>query len=82
MKHLCVLAIAGLFFSCAPSKNSSAVHSLNGRWVPIEEEIGGKPLPAEAFMKQQLVLSDSNYTMVAESVDKGVVVMQAGNKMD
>ena len=46
---------------------------LNGTWVPIKQEIGGTSLPHAAFEKQKLIISDSTYTFIAESVDKGVV---------
>jgi len=54
---------------------------LNGDWTPIKQEIGGKELPAAAFEKQKLTISDSNYTLIAESTDKGVLKYN-GNKMD
>jgi uncharacterized protein (TIGR03067 family) len=54
---------------------------LNGAWVPIAQEIGGTVLPSAAFEKQKLILSDSSYTLIAESVDKGIVKSN-GNKLD
>jgi len=38
-------------------------------------------LPAIAFEKQKLIISDSAYTFTAESVDKGLV-KHKGDKMD
>jgi len=49
--------------------------------VPINEEMGGTLFPKAAFEKQRLILSDSNYTLIAESIDKGVVKYR-DNKMD
>ncbi len=57
------------------------VYTLNGEWTPIKQEIGGKELPAVVFEKQKLIISDSTYTVIAESTDKGVVEYK-GNKMD
>jgi uncharacterized protein (TIGR03067 family) len=54
---------------------------LDGTWIPVKQEIGGTILPSTAFEKQKLIISDSNYTFVAESVDKGVVKYQ-DDKMD
>jgi uncharacterized protein (TIGR03067 family) len=54
---------------------------LDGTWIPVKQEIGGTVLPSTAFEKQKLIISDSNYTFVAESVDKGVVKYQ-DDKMD
>lgn len=59
---------------CSNSKNAAnKAGLLNGTWIPEKQEIGGKPLPAAAFANQKLVISDTNYTVMAESVDKGVV---------
>lgn len=57
------------------------MNPLNGTWIPVKEEIGGAALPPAAFATQKLVISDSNYTFTAESVDKGVV-MYNDDKMD
>lgn len=77
-----ILAIAG----CSGTRNipsGSIVNSgaLNGTWAPVQQEIGGNPLPEALFKKQRLTIADSTYTLVAESVDKGVV-QYTGDKMD
>ncbi|HJS54976.1 MAG TPA: hypothetical protein VJ765_10540 [Chitinophagaceae bacterium] len=54
---------------------------LNGTWIPIKQEMGGKELPAVLFEKQKLIISDSAYTFIAESTDKGIVEYK-DNKMD
>ena len=56
-------------------------NKLNGTWVPIQQEMGGTSLPTAAFESQKLIISDSNYTFTAESVDKGVV-KYSNDKMD
>ncbi len=56
-------------------------NKLNGTWVPVKLEINGEQLPAASFEKQKLIISDSVYTFIAESVDKGVV-KYTGDKMD
>lgn len=67
---------------CASTKNTKSFSNpLNGSWVPIKEEMGGKELPAAAFATQKLVINDSLYIFTAESVDKGVVAYN-GDKMD
>ena len=72
--------ISGL--NCTTAKKVAGHSSiLTATWTPIRQEIGGKELPAVAFKNQQLIISDSNYTVVAESVDKGVVKYN-NNKMD
>jgi len=54
---------------------------LDGTWVPIKQELGGKLLPKAIYAKQKLILSDSAYTFTAESIDKGVV-SHRDDKMD
>ncbi len=51
---------------------------LDGTWIPTTQEMGGKQLPAAAFEKQKLILDDSAYTVVAESIDKGIARFQNG----
>lgn len=53
----------------------------DGTWIPIKQEIGGTSLPKVAFENQKLILSDSSYTVIAESIDKGLVKYN-NEKMD
>ena len=69
-----------LLAACTASKKTTSF-TLNGDWTPLKQEISGKQLPAAAFEKQTLTLKDSIYTVVAESVDKGIVRYKDG-KMD
>ncbi len=55
--------------------------TLNGTWLPVKQEIGGKLLPGAAFETQKLIINDSTYIVVAESVDKGLI-RYTENKMD
>ncbi len=67
---------------CTGTKNASAKSGkLNGTWIPAEQEFSGTKLLKAAFEKQKLIISDSNYTLIAESVDKGVVRFH-GDKAD
>lgn len=78
------LLFLGLFYlmSCATTKKAVvAPKPLDGTWIPVQQEMGGKAIPASLFANQKLILSDTNYTFIAESIDKGVVKMN-GNKMD
>jgi uncharacterized protein (TIGR03067 family) len=69
-------------FGCTSAKkNSEKTNKLNGTWVPVQLEIDGNILPKSSFEKQKLIISDSNYTFIAESVDKGVL-KYSGDKMD
>jgi len=66
------LLLLGL--SHAGTKNAAMrPNKLNGTWVPVTQEMGGKSLPKAAFEGQKLIIADSTYTVVAESIDKGIV---------
>lgn len=77
MRTLLILA-----FVCisAPSVFSQ-VPSLNGTWVPLRQEFGGNALPGTVFEKQKLIINDTTYTLIAESIDKGILQFRE-NKMD
>lgn len=62
-------------------KPSVQKDKLNGTWIPVKQEIAGQSLPPAAFEKQKLILADSAYTVIAESVDKGIVKYN-GDKLD
>jgi len=64
-----------------PKKATMNPAKLNGSWVPVQQEIGGKALPKTVYDNERLVIADSNYVLTAESTDKGVVRCK-DNKMD
>lgn len=64
-----------------PSSVKKPAGELDGTWIPVRQEMGGKVAPETAFADQQLILADSNYTFVAESTDKGIA-RYANGKMD
>jgi uncharacterized protein (TIGR03067 family) len=81
MKKLLLFTIVCLTFGCATAKNNSKVSfNLNGTWTPIKQEIGGKELPAVVFQSQKLIITDSSYTLTAESVDKGILKYKDGQR--
>jgi uncharacterized protein (TIGR03067 family) len=70
------------FLSCSSARKATInPNALNGTWIPVKQELGGKELPAAAFEQQQLIISDSSYTFTAESIDKGALQYSNG-KMD
>jgi uncharacterized protein (TIGR03067 family) len=82
MRFITIIVILIVGFSCDSTKTASLrLSQLNGTWVPIKQEIGGKILEKTAFENQKLIINDSIYTVIAESTDKGVV-RNRGNKMD
>jgi uncharacterized protein (TIGR03067 family) len=81
MRQLLIVTFI-VIIGCATTKNTATDSNiLNGVWVPVKQEIGGKELPKVAFEKQNLTISDSAYTFIAESEDKGVLKYFDG-KMD
>jgi uncharacterized protein (TIGR03067 family) len=82
MKSLSTLSFLCLLFGCFSAKYPGAERkALNGTWIPIRQEIGGKELPKAYFEKQKLILQDSLYTLIAESMDKGITRISPG-KLD
>lgn len=74
-----------LFFSFV-ILSSNGIKGINaqtpdGTWIPVKQEIGGKELLPSDFVNQRLIISDTSYTFVAESEDKGYIVYD-DNKMD
>ena len=82
MRLITIVILLVLGAGCAGTKNATAkTGKLNGTWIPAKQEMGGKSLPNTIYENQQLIISDSNYTVIAESVDKGIVKYNA-DKMD
>ena len=82
MKYLTFLCLLFLALNCATTKETAiSSNILNGTWTPQKQELGGKDLPSVVFEKQKLIISDSSYTVIAESVDKGIVKYN-DDKMD
>ena len=82
MRLITFIFIVILLQSCAgPKMVESQMSKYNGTWVPVKQEMGGQALPKAAYETQKLILKDSTYTLIAESVDKGVVRVK-DNKLD
>jgi uncharacterized protein (TIGR03067 family) len=82
MRPIAFLSVLIISFGCTSSKTT--MHkpgSLNGTWLPIKQEMGGKLLPEASFQNQQLIIKDSTYTFTAENTDKGLVRYRE-DKMD
>lgn len=82
MRLITFISLLILGVSCASTKNATMKSSkFNGTWVPVKQEMGGTLLPKAAFESQKLIISDSTYTVIAESIDKGLVKYR-DDKMD
>ena len=66
--------------SCNTTKKIAST-KLNGLWIPVQQEMAGKPLPSTIYEKQTLIIHDTTYIFTAESIDKGVLKYSNG-KMD
>lgn len=74
MRTIILLAALLTGLTCTAQK-------IDGTWIPVKQEMEGKPMPPAAMAHQELTLKDSTYSMTAESEDKGIV-RYSGNKMD
>jgi uncharacterized protein (TIGR03067 family) len=81
MRTITFLSLLILCLGCSNTKHSKSTFNLDGEWIPIHQEFGGKELPAVSYAQQRLVMKDSTYTVFAESADKGIV-NYSNNKMD
>lgn len=82
MRHLAILLYICLSIGCTTTrKTNNNSNILNGTWIPVNQEMGGKELPTAAFEKEKLIINDNLYTVIAESVDKGELKYRNG-KMD
>lgn len=82
MRVITFILLSLLFIGCTGSKNVAKVsNELNGTWIPVKQEIAGTSLPATVFEKQKLIVSDTSYTFIAESTDRGVL-RYSNEKMD
>ncbi len=71
MRSPIFISMVLLSLSCANTKKDAAKASmLNGTWVPVKEELGGKLLPNSSFENQKLVIDDSAYTFTAEMLQR------------
>ena len=82
MRTIAFISLLAFCLGCTSLKTTGQTNKLNGTWIPVKQEIGGKELPKAVYEKQKLVIVDSNYILSAESVDKGVVKYGDGDKMD
>ena len=79
MKIIKIIPLLISILSCGGHKGNSGL--LDGSWVPVKQEIGGRVLPENAYKDTKLIISDTIYTMQAENLDRGVV-KYSGNRMD
>jgi len=82
MKQLFPLICIFILVGCSTTKKATTdAWLLDGTWIPVRQEMAGKVFPPSVYQNQKLILKDSTYTLLAESIDKGTV-KYSGNKMD
>lgn len=81
MRFPSVVITIAICFIASISRTQSTSNPINGTWIPISQTMNGKTFPAVVYASQKLIIDDSNYTVIAESIDRGVIIYTA-NKMD
>jgi uncharacterized protein (TIGR03067 family) len=82
MRYLTYILVVCMLVGCTTAKKTKTTPMmLNGTWVPVKQEMGGTLLPVASFANQKLIIRDTSYILVAESIDKGAVRVK-GDKMD
>ncbi|MFT3907990.1 MAG: hypothetical protein QM737_01080 [Ferruginibacter sp.] len=84
MRSILLFFMLVVCFSCSSTKNVKAqANELNGAWVPIYQELGGKAMADSLYPQQKLVINDTTYTYTAApgAVDRGIIKFN-GNHMD
>ena len=71
---LTCIAIVAVFFATARSDDIKKDETkTDGTWVASEAEMAGKKWQKKAFANLKLTLTDEEYEVVAESLDKGTI---------
>ena len=78
MQYSIILTMFVFSIGCTTTNKTTSLTQLNGSWTPIKQEIGGKDLPTTYFQTQKLIIQDTTYTLIAESVDKGTLIYKNG----
>ena len=82
MRLITSFSLLILCAGCSSTKNlKMKPDELNGTWIAVNQEIGGRSLPKSVFGKQQLIIAGREYTFIAENVEKGELNYVNG-KMD
>jgi uncharacterized protein (TIGR03067 family) len=82
MKQLLIIFFIFWAVSCSSTKETASNSGdLDGDWYPIQQEINGQQLELASFENQKLVIIESSFIFMAESVDEGNVTYDSG-KMD
>ncbi len=82
MKPFSIILFIYLAVACSSTKETAFNSGeLNGSWLPVKQQIGGKELAESDFQNQKLAIVDTSFLFIAESADEGSVAYSDG-KMD
>lgn len=76
---LCVLAFLGVQASMADD-NAEGLKKLNGEWAVVSMEVAGRKMPDAITKMIKLINKDGDYTVTAESDDKGTFTIDVSKK--
>jgi len=75
---LSILALASMTTFAA--EKSADAKNIQGTWLPVKGELGGRPMADEVLKIITLKLDGGNYEVTAENVDKGTYTLDAAAK--
>ena len=82
MRRLIIVLLTCLNIGFVAIQKTSAQYALNGVWLPVKQEMGGRPFPSSAFDNYTLTIADSIYIYRQPAgADKGNISYTNG-KMD
>jgi uncharacterized protein (TIGR03067 family) len=82
MKNIFFIALlAAASLAALAADDSADIKALQGTWLPVKAELGGKPMSAEILKTIVLKLNKDNYeTTVAGEPDNGTWIIDASTK--
>jgi uncharacterized protein (TIGR03067 family) len=83
LKLFFILVVLCQIISCSSSEETIVKQpgELNGGWLPIKQEIGGKELPPESFEGERFAIVENSFLIISEGADQGTITYSNG-KMD
>lgn len=81
LKPIVALTLALTFALAAWSADAKDSDAIQGAWLPVTAELGGKMFPDEVRKSIKLVIKDDKYTVtVGKAVDQGTVKLHPAAK--
>lgn len=80
IKHLACLFLAAAISFNLHAADSPDAKSLQGTWIPVKADLGGRPMPEAVLKGITLKMDKGAYVVMAESADKGTYTVDATTK--